>query len=165
MPEKYEEQHVTVDIIILACKDTSSGWLSIQSSDILLIKRKNGPFKNFRALPGGYVNAKETLEQAAYRELQEETSLSKKELKYCLFYPNYQLQQFKTYGDPERDPRGRIISVVFSAFLADSHKLRKSVKAMDDAKDAQWFPIKKIPKKMAFDHTGILNEFKNFWRV
>jgi 8-oxo-dGTP diphosphatase len=154
MPKKYEEQHVTVDIIVVACKGP------IEHSDLLLIKRKNGPFKNYRAIPGGYVNANETLEQAAYRELQEETSLSKKDLRYCGI-----LQQFKTYGDPERDPRGRIISVVFFVLLEDSLKLRKSVKAMDDAKEAKWFPIKKIPRKMAFDHTKILNDFKKFWGV
>jgi 8-oxo-dGTP diphosphatase len=143
MAEKYEEQHVTVDIVILTTRN------STDHVRVLLIKRKNDPFKNLHAIPGGYVNSGETLEQAAFRELQEETSLLPEQLKGYL-------HQFKTYGDPERDPRGRIISVVFYAFLP--YSLINSVEARDDAKDAEWFYLQFSPEEMAFDHDQILKD-------
>ena len=146
MAEKYEEQHVTVDIIILTSEDES-----IQKLKVLLIRRKDDPFKDHRAIPGGYVNRGETLEQAALRELQEETSLSPEQLKGYL-------HQFKTYGDPDRDPRGRIISVVYYAILPYSKELLASVEAGDDAKDADWFFLKLPPEEMAFDHCQILRD-------
>ena len=146
MPGKYEEQHVTVDIVILTTKDES-----IQKLKVLLIKRKYNPFKNHRAIPGGYVNKGETLEQAAFRELQEETSLSSEQLKKYL-------HQFKAYGDPERDPRGRIISIVFYAILPYNKELLASVEARDDAKEADWFSLQFPPSEMAFDHIQILRD-------
>ena len=144
---EYPRPTVTVDIIILTENDR-----------VLLIKRKNEPFKDHWALPGGYLNVSEnwgegeTLEEAAYRELQEETSLSKNELEDVL------LHQFKTYSDPKRDPRSRTLSVVFFAIIPESEKLLSSVKAADDAKEAEWFSIHELPNVMAFDHLQILNE-------
>ena len=152
VPEKYEEQHVTVDIVILTSEDES-----IQKLKVLLIQRRNEPFKDHRAIPGGYVNSDETLEQAAFRELQEETSLSPEQ-------HIGHLHQFKTYGDPGRDPRGRIISVVFYAILPYSKELLDSVEARDDAKEADWFSLKTPPlaiweaEEMAFDHSQILRD-------
>lgn len=146
MRKDHEEQHVTVDIIILTSEDES-----IHKLKVLLIKRRDDPFKDLRAIPGGYVNRGETLEQAALRELQEETSLSPEQLKGYL-------HQFKAYGDPDRDPRGRIISVVYYAILPYSKELLASVEAGDDAKDADWFSLQVTPELMAFDHCQILRD-------
>ena len=146
MRKDHEEQHVTVDIIILTSEDES-----IHKLKVLLIKRRDDPFKDLRAIPGGYVNRGETLEQAALRELQEETSLSPEQLKGYL-------HQFKAYGDPDRDPRGRIISVVYYAILPYSKELLASVEARDDAKDAEWFYLQFPPEEMAFDHSQILRD-------
>jgi 8-oxo-dGTP diphosphatase len=146
MPEKYEEQHITVDIAILTSEDET-----IQKLKVLLIKRRDEPFKDHHAIPGGYVNKGETLEQAALRELQEETSLSPEQLKGYL-------HQFKAYGDPERDPRGRIVSVVFYAILPYSKELLASIEAKDDAKEADWFYLQIPPEEMAFDHCQILRD-------
>lgn len=154
MKQIYKQPDLTVDIMILT--DIN------KDMKILLIKRKRDPFKNLRAIPGGYLDIPEkwgegeTLEQAAYRELKEETSLSSKDL------DGTYLKQFRTYSNPKRDPRGRVVSVVFYAYIEDNKKLLKSVKAGDDAKDARWFSLKKLPKKMAFDHLTIINDFIKF---
>jgi 8-oxo-dGTP diphosphatase len=147
---KYRNPAVTVDIIILTRMGKLKGLY------VLLIKRKNNPFKNCRAIPGGFVdiNKNESLEEAAYRELREETSLSIKDLN------GFYLKQHATYGDPDRDPRTRVISVVFYAVVPYSMKLLKAVKARDDAKEAAWFPLSKLPVKMAFDHKTILADLK-----
>ena len=143
---EYPRPTVTVDIIILTENDR-----------VLLIKRKNEPFKDHWAIPGGYLNVSETwgegetLEEAAYRELQEETSLSKDELEDAL------LCQFKTFSDSKRDPRSRTLSVVFFAILPESEKLLGSVKA------AEWFSIHELPSIMAFDHLQILKEYQIFY--
>jgi len=89
----------------------------------------------------------ETLEQAAARELEEETGL------VC-----GNLQQFKSYGAINRDPRGRTVSVVFWQKLPAI----ASIKAGDDAKEAQWFSLSHLPE-LAFDHEEIVEEFNSFW--
>ena len=161
MTDKYQKPSVTVDIVILT--EIKEDY------HVLLIKRKNDPYKDCWAIPGGYLDIPkewgegETLQEAAYRELQEETSLSKEDLSGVI------LRQFKTYGDPKRDPRDRIISVVFYAIIPYSVKLMESVKAQDDAKEAEWFPLRRFdpywighswcgpePLKTAFDHNTIL---------
>jgi len=86
----------------------------------------------------------EDLDQAAYRELKEETG-----------FENCQLKQFKTYGGVDRDPRGRTVSVVYTGELK-LDKLPK-VTGMDDAKQAQWWPIDQLPE-LAFDHDLIMKE-------
>jgi 8-oxo-dGTP diphosphatase len=159
--KKYEEQHIAVDIVILASKDGG-----IQNLHVLLIKRKKDPFANYWAIPGGHVDEGETLDQTAYRELQEETSLSAQELN------GVSLHQFKTYGDPKRDPRYRMISVVYYAIVPYSEKLLTAVKAQDDAKKTKWVSLRNInskspmsygntaytPLKLAFDHEKILSD-------
>ncbi len=122
----------TVDIIIMAA-----------NSKILLIKRLNEPFKNMWALPGGFIEMDEKLIASAKRELEEETYLKDIELK-----------QFRTYGDPGRDPRGRNISVVFYGTCSSPSDAR----AGDDACETQWFNINTLPK-MAFDHKKIVKDF------
>lgn len=121
---------LTVDIIILLNKA------------VVLIKRKNPPFG--WALPGGFVDLGETVEQAAIRETKEETTLDL-----------YDLKQFHVYSSPSRDPRGHTVSVVFTA------KGSGIPKPMDDAKDIALFRADNLPSNIAFDHKAILNDFFN----
>lgn len=114
---------------------------------ILLIRRGNEPFKGQWALPGGFIEMDETLVATAARELKEETGLSVPEL-----------TQFRTYGDPGRDPRGRTIAVVFYGF-ADPTSVK--VAGGDDAADARWFQVDQLPA-LAFDHEKILKELTGY---
>ena len=132
----YPRPAVTVDIIALKKIDGIY--------NILLIERKNQPFKNTWALPGGFVDKDEDLEHAAYRELKEETSIEH----ICL-------NQFRAYGKPNRDPRGHTVSIVFSGELID---LDQKIEANDDAKNLNWFSVSNLPK-LAFDHKEIIDEF------
>ncbi len=109
---------------------------------VLLIRRKNPPYQGYWALPGGFVEKEETLEQAALRELEEETSVKD------LF-----IEQLYTFGQPQRDPRGRVVSVAYYALInLSKHRL----KARSDAAEASWFAIDQLPA-LAFDHADILN--------
>lgn len=108
---------------------------------VLLIQRGNYPYKSLWAFPGGFMNLNETAEQAACRELKEETGLK-----------NVTVRQLYTFTDLERDPRERVISIAYYALVRISE-----VKAADDAKDARWFSLNEIPN-LAFDHDIILNK-------
>ncbi len=108
---------------------------------VLLIQRGLEPFKGKWALPGGFVRVDETLDDAARRELVEETGLA-----------NVFLEQLYTFGTVKRDPRERVVSVAYYALVKLSdHK----AKAATDAAEAKWFPVSQIPK-LAFDHADIL---------
>lgn len=122
---------VSVDIVVLR-RD---------ASEVLLIRRKNEPFAGLWALPGGFVDPDETLEQAAKRELEEETGIRAK------------VEQLAAFSDPDRDPRGRTISVAFVARVAAS----RAVSAGDDAADAAWYPTSRLPR-LAFDHRKIIRK-------
>ncbi|MCI0380041.1 MAG: NUDIX hydrolase [Gemmataceae bacterium] len=128
----YPRPAVTVDIILVTREIKPR---------ILLIQRKKDPFAGRWALPGGFVEMNETLEESARRELREETGLSVG-----------LMEQLYTYGDPERDPRGRVISV---AFLARISAAKVQLKAADDAAHADWFPLQR-PPELAFDHAKII---------
>ena len=108
---------------------------------ILLIQRGNYPYKTSWAFPGGFMNLNETAEEAARRELEEETGLK-----------NVAVRQFYTFTDVERDPRERVLSIAHYALVRISE-----VKAADDANDARWFSLNEIPN-LAFDHDIILNK-------
>ena len=108
---------------------------------MLLIKRKNEPFKGKWALPGGFVGMDEELEDAAARELAEEAGLT-----------DVPLEQMHTFGNVGRDPRGRQITIVF---MGVAKKGVNKIKAGDDAAQAKWFDIEKLPEDMAFDHNGM----------
>jgi 8-oxo-dGTP diphosphatase len=128
----YPRPAVAVDIVIVT-RETKPR--------VLLIRRKHAPFAGAWAIPGGFVEMDESLENAARRELKEETGVDSGEL-----------TQLHTYGDPKRDPRGRVISVVYVA-LVDPKKLKP--RAADDAADVGWFSLLR-PPKLAFDHKDIL---------
>lgn len=121
---------VTVDIVIL----------DFTKKNILLIQRKNDPFKGMWALPGGFVDEDEDLETAAHRELMEETSVKVSKL-----------IQVGAYGKPGRDPRQHTVSIAFAGIAEQE----VNVKAADDAKDAKWFDRNDLPK-LAFDHSEII---------
>ena len=110
-------------------------------NQVLLIERKNDPYKNHWALPGGFVEENEDLLEAVKRELLEETHIE-----------TDGLQQLGAFGKPFRDPRGHIVSVVYYGFVAEN----TIAVADDDAKEALWFPVNELPK-MAFDHLEIIN--------
>ena len=110
---------------------------------ILLIERKNDPFKNMWALPGGFVEEDETVKAGAIRELKEETGLN-----------HIHIELIDVFSDPERDPRGRIITAAYLAFVNNTDL--KPV-AGDDAGKVQWFPLDDLPS-LAFDHSLIIEE-------
>lgn len=112
-----------------------------QQLKVLLIERGNDPYKGCWAFPGGFMNMDETAEQCALRELQEETGLVIE-----------QVRQLGAYSAVDRDPRERVISVVFYAVVDEM-----PVQGGDDAAKAQWWPINAIPP-LAFDHEQILRD-------
>ena len=112
---------------------------------VLLIKRKNDPFQDFWALPGGYVDFNEEVPDAVKREVFEETGLKTTSLKF-----------FGVYSDPKRDPRQNI-SLVYMV------RTEGTAKAGDDAKECTWFAVNNLPGKLAFDHAQIIgNYIKNY---
>jgi 8-oxo-dGTP diphosphatase len=119
----------TVDIII-----------ELEDQGVVLIQRKNPPYG--WALPGGFVDYGETLEQAAVREAREETSLEVR-----------LVRQFHAYSDPARDPRGHTIAVVFLATASGQPR------AADDAQEVGIFRADRLPQPLAFDHGRILNDY------
>jgi 8-oxo-dGTP diphosphatase len=108
---------------------------------VLLIQRKYEPYQNYWALAGGFVKENETLEEAVLREVNEETGLS--EAPY--------MEQLYTFGDIDRDPRERIISIAYYGLINTTE-----LKASTDAKDAKWFSVKNLPENLAFDHKEII---------
>jgi ADP-ribose pyrophosphatase YjhB (NUDIX family) len=123
---------VTVDIVIFTIQQ---GVLKV-----LLVKRLIPPFIGQFAIPGGFVLEDEDLEQAALRELREETGVS-----------DVYLEQLYSFGKPDRDPRGRVITVAYFALISADRKL----KAGSDAAEAAWFAMDDLPP-LAFDHATIL---------
>lgn len=132
---KYPRPSLTVDAAVFL---RECGKLKI-----LLIKRKNPPYEDCWALPGGFVDMDETLDVAAGRELKEETGLE-----------NVNLTQLATFGAVDRDPRGRTVSVVY---YGETTIDNCEVKGNDDASKAEWFDINNLPK-LAFDHAEIVKE-------
>lgn len=131
---EYPRGALTVDCVVFG--------LDADALKVMLIQRALPPFEGKWALPGGFVRLDETLDEAARRELEEETGLR-----------NIYLEQLYTFGAVKRDPRERVVSVAHYALvnLAD-HK----VKAATDAKDAAWFAVHEVPS-LAFDHADILD--------
>ena len=110
---------------------------------VLLIQRANQPFKDRWALPGGFVDMNETVEESVKRELKEETNLE-----------DIFLEQLQTFSQLGRDPRGRTVSVVFYGLI---NMNKYTPKPGDDAQNVEWFSIKKTPF-LAFDHGEIISK-------
>jgi 8-oxo-dGTP diphosphatase len=123
---------VTVDAVVFRKQSAAN--------EILLIRRKNEPFEDSWALPGGFVDDGEDLEDAAIRELEEETSVKVSNA-----------EQLKAFGKPGRDPRHHTVSVAFMAFVPDN----TTAVAADDAKEIGWFRVDDLPA-LAFDHAEII---------
>jgi len=128
----YPRPAVTVDVVIVTRE---------KKPRVLLIRRKHEPFAGMWAIPGGFVEMEETLEAAARRELFEETGVR-----------TTTMEQLHTFGNPGRDPRGRVISVVYLAQVAP-RKLKP--RAADDAAEVGWHDLSRTPP-LAFDHAEIL---------
>ncbi len=132
---QYPRAALTTDAIVFVKEE--------QEIFVLLIQRGREPFLNQWALPGGFINMDETLEEACKRELEEETGLEVK-----------QMTQLKTYDAIDRDPRHRTVSVVHYTEL----KKKQPVSGGDDAAEAKWFSLNDLPQ-LAFDHALILRDF------
>ena len=113
---------------------------------IVLIKRKNPPYENYYALPGGFVEKAETVEQALIREAKEETGLDIEVLKLV-----------GVYSDPERDPRGRVVSLCYLTKAKANGKLAPA----SDAGETKLFDISELPE-LAFDHEKMIVDSKRY---
>lgn len=132
------DAHLTADIVLIGAR--GGVW------HVLLITRRWPPYEGRWALPGGYVDHGERFADAARRELAEETGLT-----------GITLTQVGIYDTPDRDPRGRVVSVAYTAALADL----PAPTAGDDARDARWVPLAAVladPDRLAFDHAQILHD-------
>lgn len=130
---EYPRPAVTVDIVVF------SGDIP----DVLLIRRKHAPFEKHWALPGGFIEMEESLKASARRELEEETGVT-----------DVRLTEVGTFGDPSRDPRGRVITVAYTAIV---EKSLLNIEAGSDASEAAWFPTTDLPV-LAFDHGEIIRK-------
>ena len=128
----YPRPMLTVDVVVLAGSKTSQR--------VLLVQRRNPPFRGSWALPGGFVEQDEQIVEAAPRELAEETGA-----------PVGELRLLGVYDTPGRDPRGWTVSVVYLARVPG----QATVTGADDAQDACWFAAEDLPE-LAFDHALIV---------
>jgi 8-oxo-dGTP diphosphatase len=133
----YPRPAVTADIIILK--------KNVDQLNVLLIERKHAPFEGMWAFPGGFLEMDETLEDAALRELQEETGIT-----------GVELTQFHTFSKVNRDPRHRTITTVFIGF---TDKKTADPEAGDDAAKVKWFSTDDLPQ-LAFDHKEVMEMVK-----
>lgn len=131
----YERPSVTVDIVILTVAE--------QDLRVVLIRRKFPPFQGLWAVPGGFVGIRESLDAAARRELREETGVD-----------DVYLEQLYTFGDPDRDPRTRVITVAYYALVEAG--MVKTLRAGSDAGEVAWWSMYRLPE-LAFDHRQILD--------
>ena len=129
---KYEHMAVTTDCVIFCYED----W----KLKVLLVRRGGEPYKGMWAFPGGFLRMKETAEQGALRELREETGLSPASI-----------GQLGVFSDVDRDPRERVITIAWYALVKPSEVI-----GGDDAAEAAWFPVDKLPP-LAFDHRTIFD--------
>lgn len=123
---------VTSDVALF--RHGRTGW------ELLLVRRAEPPFKDSWALPGGFVDEWEDIDDAAHRELKEECGID-----------GVRLWQFRAFGNPRRDPRGRTISIGYLGVLDRAVE----AKAGDDAGAVEWFPIDRLPQ-LAFDHDEVV---------
>lgn len=133
----YEHPHpaITADIILFNVEK--------DSIEILLIQRKNEPYKDYWAFPGGFMDIDETIEACAHRELQEETGLE-----------HMELHEVGCFSEVGRDPRERVVSIAFYGVVDKSSVCPR---AGDDARNTGWFNISNLPP-LAFDHKEMLGK-------
>ena len=129
----YPRPAVTVDVLLFTVRE--------EKLQLALIKRGIPPFQGGWALPGGFVRIEEELEEAARREIEEETGVR-----------DVFLEQLYTFGHPNRDPRSRVITVAYYALVPGEHLV---LRADTDASDASWFALDDLPE-LAFDHAEIV---------
>jgi len=140
MSEKQSNPIPVVDVIIE------------EESMILVARRKNEPFKGYLGFPGGFVNLGETIEDAAKREVNEETTLDI-ELTDIL----------GVYSDPKRDPRGHIMSTVFIGRGLSNDSAKNKAIAQDDTSELEWIDLSMVDNKtFAFDHRTIISHYKKW---
>lgn len=132
-PSLYERPSVTTDVVIFSLVE--------EDLKVLLVKRKHSPFAGMWAIPGGFVHLDESLEEAAARELAEETGVT-----------GVYMEQLYTFGQPKRDPRTRVITVAYFALVPyDAIQPQPG----EETTETRWFSMFKLPE-LAFDHAGIL---------
>lgn len=138
-PGNYERPSVTVDMLIFSVNETRD------TLKVLLIKRKDHPYMDCWAIPGGFMNMDESAGEAARRELEEETGLT-----------GVYMEQLYTFTNPGRDPRMRILSIAYMALIAET-----DVTAGDDASDAAWFDIRQSEDKIFLcnEQRGVTMEY------
>ena len=134
-PSIYDRPSVTVDVVIFTLFDNDL--------KVLLLKRIASPYAGNWALPGGFVRIHESIDSAASRELEEETGVS-----------NVYLEQLYTFGEPDRDPRTRVITVAYFAVVP--YTAVQNHTPGDEAEETCWFSVSELPE-LAFDHAEILN--------
>ena len=134
-PSVFEHPSVTADIALFTVRE--------KALQVLLVRRKDWPFAGWWALPGGFVRPSESLEDAARRELSEETGVREA-----------LLEQLRVFSDPKRDPRTWVITVAYTALVASD---TLALQAGTDAAEAAWFAADTLPQPLAFDHSQILD--------
>ena len=136
MASSVEDIRVAVDLIVLTLRD--------DALNVLLVRRDDEPHRGAWALPGGFIEYEEDLEDAAYRVLSDEASLGSGAV---------HLEQVRTFGTPHRDPRGRVVSVAFMALGADLPDPERG----EDVADARWWSVDDLTEiELAFDHADVL---------
>jgi len=128
------ELKITVDIVVFTIRE--------RALHVLLVRRGIPPFEGQFAIPGGFIHENESLDEAAFRELSEETGVR-----------DVFLEQLYTFGDPHRDPRGRVVTVAYYALIASAQRV---LTATTDASEARWFSMDQLPE-LAFDHKRIID--------
>jgi 8-oxo-dGTP diphosphatase len=133
---EYPRPSLTVDVVAFTLRESRL--------QVLLIQRGEDPYAGRWALPGGFVRMEESLEEAALREMEEETGLKEA-----------YLEQLYTFGDPGRDPRGRVVTVAYFALIPSDAPVR--LEGGGEVTQASWFPVDELPA-LAFDHNLIVED-------